>query len=109
MTYKAECWPINKQHIPKMDVADMRMLMWMYGKTRNNRIKNECFREHLGVAIIGDKIRETCLKWFGHVQRKPITASVRKSLAMKIDGPPRGRGRPKRTRMEVEKNRYEEV
>ena len=43
------------------------------------------------------------MKWFGHIQRRPATALVRKSLAMKADGPPRVRGRPKRTWMEVVK------
>ena len=48
--------------------------------------------EHLGVALIEDKIREACLRWFGHVQHKPAAAPVRKSLVMKVDGPPRGKG-----------------
>ena len=47
------------------------------------------------VATIGDKIRKTRLRWFGHVQRRPVTAPVRKSLAMKVDGPPKGMGRHK--------------
>ena len=42
-------------------------------------------------------------KRFGHVQHRPATTPVRKSLAMNVDGPPRGRGRPKRTWMEVVK------
>ena len=62
MTYGAKCWPIKKQHMHKMDVADMRMLRWMCGKTRKDKIKNECFREHLGITTIEDKIRETCFE-----------------------------------------------
>ena len=87
----------------KMDVGEMRMLRRMCGKTRKDKIKNERFRENLRVATIGGKIRETCLRWFGHVQRRPVTAPLRKSLARKVDGPLRGRGRPKRTWMEVVK------
>ena len=86
MTYEAECWPFKKQHMHKMNVAKMRMLRWMCGKTRIDKIRNEHFREHLGVATIGDKIRETCLRWFGHVQRRPATTPVRRNLAMKVDG-----------------------
>ena len=85
----------------KMDVADMRMLMWMCGKTRKDKIRNERLQEHLWVASMGDKIRETHLKWFGHVQHRLATVPVRKSMAMRVNGPPRGRGRPKRTWMEV--------
>lgn len=40
----------------------MRMLMWICGKTKNDKIKNESFQEHLGVASIGHKIRETRLR-----------------------------------------------
>ena len=45
-----------------MDVAKTGMLKWMCGKTRKDKIRNERFREHLGVATIGDTIRETCLR-----------------------------------------------
>ena len=47
-----------------------------------------------------DKIKQTRLRCFGHVQRKLTTTPVRKNLAMKVRGPPRGRGRPKGTWME---------
>ena len=54
----------------------------------------EIAKRPLRVAAIGDKLRETCLRWFGHL--------VRKSLSMQFNGPPRERSRPKRTWMEVE-------
>ena len=63
MTYGAKCWPIKKQHMHKMSVVKMRMLR----KTRKDRIINQRFREHLVVASIGDKIIETCLRWFRHI------------------------------------------
>ena len=43
MTYEAECWPIKKQNMHKMDVAKKRMLMSMCGKTRNDKIRKEHF------------------------------------------------------------------
>ena len=43
MTYGAKCWPIKKQHMQKMDVAEMRMLRWMCSKTRKDKIRNERF------------------------------------------------------------------
>ena len=103
MAYGTEYWLIKKQHMHKMDVVERRMMMWMCSKTMKDKIRNEYFLEHLEVATIGDKIRETRLRWFGHIQRRPATAPVRKSLAMKVDGSPRGMGRPKRTWMKVVK------
>ena len=47
LTYGAECWPIKKQHMHKMDVANMGMLKWMCGKARKDKIRNEHFRKHL--------------------------------------------------------------
>ena len=41
---------------------------------------------HLRVTTIGDKVRETHLRWFEHIQRRPATILVRKSLDMKVDG-----------------------
>ena len=103
ITYGARCWPIKKQHMHKMDVAGVRMLRLMYGKTWKDKIRNEHFREHLRIVSIRDKIRETSQRWFGHVHHRPTTTPVRKSQAMKVDGPARVRGRPKKTWMEVVK------
>ena len=38
-----------------------------------------------------------------HGQRRPETVPVRKSFTMKVDGPPRGKGKPKKTWMEIVK------
>lgn len=44
----------------------MRMIRWMNGKTRKDRIRNEYIRNSLGVAQIEDEIREKHLRRFGH-------------------------------------------
>ena len=72
----------------------------MCGKTRKDKIRNGHFWEHLGVAQIDDKIRETELRWFRHVQRKPTMASVRKSFTLQGDGP-EGEGVGMKTWMEI--------
>lgn len=41
-----------------MSVAKTRMLRWVYGKTQNERIKNEIIREHFGVATIDDTLEK---------------------------------------------------
>lgn len=61
----------------------------MCGKIRNDKITNVFFREHIGVASIGDKIRETVWWWFGHIQHKLAMMLVRsKRLAIHVGGPP---------------------
>ncbi|KAK9105285.1 hypothetical protein Scep_022129 [Stephania cephalantha] len=41
-----------------MNVAKMRMLRWMCGKTHKDRIRNIKIQRQVGVAPIGTKIRE---------------------------------------------------
>ncbi|XP_022004358.1 uncharacterized protein LOC110901883 [Helianthus annuus] len=57
MLYGTDCWAIKKIHARKLEVAEMRMLRWMCGHTRLDKIRNKVFRERLGVASISDKIR----------------------------------------------------
>ena len=68
MLYGSECWATKKQNVQKMGVAEMRMLRWMCGKTQKDKVRNEFFRETVGVAPIEDKLRENRLRWFGHVK-----------------------------------------
>ena len=46
---------------------------------------------------IGDKMRESRLRWFGHVQQRPMTVPVRWSETIQVEGARRTRGRPKLT------------
>ena len=55
-------------------------------RTRKDKNQNECFLEHLEVASIGDKIRET----------QANNSTDRKRFSMQVDGSPRGMGRSKR-------------
>lgn len=48
----------------------------MWGNTLSDRIRNETIRKKVGVVDIGDKLRENCLRWFGHVQRRPRGTSA---------------------------------
>ena len=75
----------------------MRMLRWMSGHTRKDRIRNDDIRQKVGVAPIIEKLVETRLRWFGHVQRRPLEAPVRRVDQMEDNPIIRGKGRPKKT------------
>ncbi|XP_075092237.1 uncharacterized protein LOC142172504 [Nicotiana tabacum] len=74
MLYVAECWPVKKSHVQKMKVVKMRMLRWIYGHTRRDKIMNEDIRDMVRVVFVEDKIREVRLRWFRHVKRRDTTA-----------------------------------
>jgi hypothetical protein len=95
MLYGSECWAPTGQHIHKMSVAEMRMLRWMCGHTRLDKIKNEHIRQKVRVAEIGDKVREGRLRWYDHVLRRSPQAAVRQCENLSVEGTKRGRGRPK--------------
>ena len=48
-----------------MNVVEMRMLIWMCGKARKNKVRNEDIHCHVVIASIKDKLRENCLWWLG--------------------------------------------
>ena len=72
MMYGAETWAVKKAHEKKLDVAEMRMLRWMSGVTKMDRIRNERIRGTTKVGEIAKKVQESRLKWYGHVSRRRI-------------------------------------
>ena len=81
----------------KLSVAEMRMLRWMSGFTLRDKMRNEYIRERVGVAPVVDKIRESRLRWFGHINRRPVDDPIRRVDALDMTQVKKGRGRPKKT------------
>ena len=44
LLYGTECWTIKRYHAQKMGVTEMRMLHWMCGNTRKDKVRNEDIR-----------------------------------------------------------------
>lgn len=96
LLYGSECWAIKKAQEQRLEVAEMRMLRWICGRTMLDRLSTGFFRSQLQVASILDKVREGRLRWFGHVRRRERYTSVRRVENLVISGT-RRRGRPRRT------------
>ena len=77
-------------------VAEMRMIRWMCGYTRLDKISNEVIRDLVKVTPIEDKMRETRLRWFGHVKRRSVDAPARRCERVNTPEGKRGRGDPRR-------------
>ncbi|KAG5587041.1 hypothetical protein H5410_047475 [Solanum commersonii] len=87
---------VKNAHVQKMHVAEMRMLRWMCGYTRSDKIRNEVIRKKVGVASVVDKLSKARLRWFGHVKRRGANALVKRCEGLVVEGMQRGRGRPKK-------------
>jgi len=48
MLYETECWAVKNQHENKVSATEMKMLCWICGKTRQDRIRNDNIRESYG-------------------------------------------------------------
>ncbi|KAL6505368.1 hypothetical protein OROGR_025185 [Orobanche gracilis] len=104
LLYGTECWAVKQCHVQKMNVAEMRMLRWMCGHTKKDRLRNEVIREKVRVASIEDKMMENRLRWFGHVRRRPVDAPVRRLESWRTINIVKGRGRPKKTWIKLIEN-----
>lgn len=45
----------------------MRMLKWISGNTLKDRIQSEGIWQKIGEAPIDEKMKESNLRWFGHI------------------------------------------
>jgi hypothetical protein len=75
----------------------MRMLRWIYGHTRRDRIRNDNIRERLGVVPVEEKLVQHRLRWFGHMQQRPADAPIRNKVIRRTSNKKRDRGRPNLT------------
>ena len=95
MIYGAEAWPIKKTQEKKLDVAEMRMLRWMCGVTKMDRIRNERIRGTTKVVESSKKVQERRLQWYGHIKRRDEQYLGNRISDMTVEGR-RARGRPRR-------------
>lgn len=94
LLYGAETWPIKKAQENKLEVAEMRMLRWMLGVTKRDKVRNNFIRGTAKVTEVTKKVQERRMRWFGHIKRREEGYVGRRILDMEVEG--RRRGRPKK-------------
>ena len=94
MLYSCETWPMKRAQERRMEVAEMRMLRWMCGVTKRDRIKNNLIRGTVKVTEVSKKLQERRLQWFGHVMRRGDDFPCKRVMNMEVPGT-RRRGRPR--------------
>ena len=94
LIYSCETWPMKRAQERRKEVAEMRMLRWMCGVTRRDRIKNDLIRGTVKVTEVSRKLQERRLQWFGHVVRREDDFACKRVMNMEVPGT-RRRGRPR--------------
>ncbi len=93
MLYGAETCATAKVQEARLEINEIRMLRWMFGVSRKDKIRNEHNRGTSRVVQASKNITEKRLKWYGHVRRMKEEQIVRRMLDVDIPGK-RRRGRP---------------
>ena len=78
-----------------MSVAEMRMLRWMCGKTKKDKIRNDCILTDLKIALIDAKLREHKLRWFGHECCRHISVLIRRCDRILVENDRKNRSKLK--------------
>ena len=74
MLYCSETWPIKVEESQRLHRNEMSMIWWMCGITMRDRYPCEELRARVGIKPIADVMRQRRLCWFGHNERREITA-----------------------------------
>lgn len=72
------CWALSKKKEIKRKVTQIRMIRYICGVTRLDRIGNKYIKESLSVTDKAGKMRENRSRWFRYFQRKNIDYIVKK-------------------------------
>ena len=70
MMYGAETCAVKERTREEVGCGEMRMLRWMSGVTKVDRMGNERLRGTKKVGEISKKVQESRLKWYVHVLRR---------------------------------------
>ena len=62
LLYGSESWLVLSRHTQELHVTEMKMLRWICGVTRSDRIRNTSIRDRLRVRDVADNIAPRALR-----------------------------------------------
>ena len=66
LVYGSETWPVKTEHMQRLERAERTMVRHMCGVSLKNRISSD----ELYIEEVGQVVRRSRLRWFGHLERK---------------------------------------
>ena len=82
--YGIEGTRIKKVNEKRMGVAEMKMLRWLSGVTRGDRISDTPIKGIFKVTEVSKKMQEAKLRWCGHVLRRDEEGVKRRVMDMEV-------------------------
>ena len=79
----------------KITAADMKVVRMINGVTRMDKLRNVDLCRKIGIPTIAGKIKQSQLKWYGHVMRRPEDHPSSQAMTFTIDET-RPTGRPRK-------------
>ena len=70
LIYGTETWEMKEANLPSLERTERMMVRWMRGRSQKDRNCNVDLYSLLGVQSVAEVVRQSRLRWFGHVQRK---------------------------------------
>jgi hypothetical protein len=74
--YGAKYWPTKGRHVQQLIIAEIRMLRWICGHTKRDRVRNDDIRERLWVVTVEENLVQYRLRWFSHMQQGHMKTSI---------------------------------
>lgn len=93
LLHRLDWWLVKYSLAQKIHVAEMKMLRKMCDYTKSDKIRNEVIREKVRVNFMADKLSKARLRWFKHMQRRCIDASMKRCESLVVKGTQRGRSK----------------
>ena len=96
LLYGSEVWGLNVHERKRIEAVEMNCLRNICGVRRTDRVRNEEIRRRCRKkASVGERMDQSILRWFGHVERMEDDRLARKVYESEMQGP-RCRGRPRK-------------
>ena len=94
MLYGMETVAVTERRVGKMEVAELKMVRWVLGVTRKDKIRKEYVRGTAKITKLGDKLRNARLGWYGHVKRREegYVGKMMMEMACQVEGKEEGQG-----------------
>ena len=86
LMYGLETAPVKKAEERKLNVTEIKMLQWMLGVTRRDKVKNEYIKGSLEVIEVSRKVQEEGLWWYGHLRQRNEGHMAREAMIIELPG-----------------------